>query len=747
MPRDSGGNYTLPAGNPVASGTVISTTWANPTMDDIAVALTESLSRNGDGGMLVPFLNTDGTLIAPGVSWTNEPSTGFYRAGNNDMRAGVAAADTTRWINASAQPVGEQSPFQIWDGQAWKDALYVGDVSALPILPNDTFLQGRNAANDGDINIVKVNASDQIEFGAVASQFNADVNVGTYVSTGLTTGILAGIAGAGFAQSNAQIAGVFFFQTLVYGSGDTYRFGLNEDDMTIYTNDNVAAMRFDNAQNIEIPNGNLKVLGNSANILVQSVATSAFLDMHTTNAPADTSYFRTQTSDNGFWTVQARSDAAGFLRNLLTLAHDGSGLIVDAGDLTLTNGAILGFGNQGNVVLTETSFLARSHATNGLTLSGFGTSYDVSLANKAGTIGLRIPTGTTDIQIPAGDLQISTGKLIVGNSGVLSSIELASEGQNSVKFLNDSFTTHWTIYSNTGAVGAQGTFNIFNNITGMNTLSINTLDDATFVGTVTVDDLTADRVFVDGIVALDRNGTELRLGVTNDGNTTIYSNGTQLGLVVESIGTRVATGNLVVQAGSLSVTNDNSADHQLLMENTNATSGADVLIKAKVADGGGNAFASWERSGVFAWTAGLVQANNRFVISASGAFNTNNAIEIDSSQNVTVPNGGLKVSAGFMSYGDSSLVTISGDAITATRTQHSVAGEGGVADDLATINGGAAGDVLILKGQSNGITITIKHGTGNIFMGTGADVVMTATSDTCTLIYTGTSWIVTSSFT
>lgn len=51
MPRDSQGVYTLPAGNPVVPGTVIETDWANPTMDDIANALTASLPRDGSAPM------------------------------------------------------------------------------------------------------------------------------------------------------------------------------------------------------------------------------------------------------------------------------------------------------------------------------------------------------------------------------------------------------------------------------------------------------------------------------------------------------------------------------------------------------------------------------------------------------------------------------------------------------------------------------------------------------------------------
>lgn len=63
MPRNAQGVYSLPAGNPVVPGTLIETTWANPTMSDIAAALTGSLPRNGSAGMTGPLiLNGDATV-------------------------------------------------------------------------------------------------------------------------------------------------------------------------------------------------------------------------------------------------------------------------------------------------------------------------------------------------------------------------------------------------------------------------------------------------------------------------------------------------------------------------------------------------------------------------------------------------------------------------------------------------------------------------------------------------------------
>ena len=47
MSRNGSGTYSLPAGNPVVTGTTISSTWANTTLTDIANAITGSLASDG----------------------------------------------------------------------------------------------------------------------------------------------------------------------------------------------------------------------------------------------------------------------------------------------------------------------------------------------------------------------------------------------------------------------------------------------------------------------------------------------------------------------------------------------------------------------------------------------------------------------------------------------------------------------------------------------------------------------------
>ena len=78
MSRDASGNYTLPVGNPVISGTIIESAWANTTMDDLANSMTDSLDRQGRGGMLAPFRGVNGTAGQPAYSFTQHSQSGWY---------------------------------------------------------------------------------------------------------------------------------------------------------------------------------------------------------------------------------------------------------------------------------------------------------------------------------------------------------------------------------------------------------------------------------------------------------------------------------------------------------------------------------------------------------------------------------------------------------------------------------------------------------------------------------------------
>lgn len=153
MPRNSQGLYTLPAGNPVVSGTIIESTWANSTMDDIAAALTDSLPRDGTAPMTGPLILS-----------ANAPT--------NDREA-ISKGYVDRFIlYATGMPIGAMLPYAgdglpggwvLCDGRAisrvdFADLFAVigtiygsGDGTTTFNVPDmrDSFLKGRNGVPVG----------------------------------------------------------------------------------------------------------------------------------------------------------------------------------------------------------------------------------------------------------------------------------------------------------------------------------------------------------------------------------------------------------------------------------------------------------------------------------------------------------------------------------------------------------------------------------------------------------------------
>lgn len=97
MPRNGSGVYSLPAGNPVVTGTTITSTWGNSTASDIGTEITNSLDRSGRGGMLAALKGIQGTVGAPAYSFTVEPTTGLFLPATNDVQMAVGGNIVMKW--------------------------------------------------------------------------------------------------------------------------------------------------------------------------------------------------------------------------------------------------------------------------------------------------------------------------------------------------------------------------------------------------------------------------------------------------------------------------------------------------------------------------------------------------------------------------------------------------------------------------------------------------------------------------
>lgn len=162
MPRNSSGVYSLPAGNPVVSGTTIASTWANTTLPDIGSELTNSLDRSGRGGMLAPLKGIDGIVTAPLFAFTNEPTTGFWR-----KSAGVLSVSIIGTEIGSFQSTGWVGPVV---GHSSLDLPLTGGAMSGAI--SSTFAGGalsQSSANVGALNFLATANTDNTS-GASAAQ-------------------------------------------------------------------------------------------------------------------------------------------------------------------------------------------------------------------------------------------------------------------------------------------------------------------------------------------------------------------------------------------------------------------------------------------------------------------------------------------------------------------------------------------------------------------------------------------------
>lgn len=90
---------------------------------------------------------------------------------------------------------------------------------------------------------------------------------------------------------------------------------------------------------------------------------------------------------------------------------------------------------------------------------------------------------------------------------------------------------------------------------------------------------------------------------------------------------------------------------------------------------------------------------------------------------------------------DATELTIAAGVITRTQSYHSVDTQNDdPSDNLDTINGGAWGDVLIIRAANDARTVVIKHNTGNIWLIGETDISLEDTEDHISLVYDGAKW-------
>lgn len=225
MPYSSG-TYTLPALNPVVTGTTISSTWANNTMNDIVTALSTCVLKDGTQTTTASVPFAVGISVTTGIT---TPSTTFALANTTattinafgaatavNMGAGAASTLTASFTTAialnTAAITSNQTTVAVINTNATtvnafgaaSSALNIGHASAAAAFAGGISIPtGKSVTGAGTATVTgfaTVSATTLTGTLSTAAQPNV-TSLGTLVTNTTVTGVLKVLSPAGVSQS------------------------------------------------------------------------------------------------------------------------------------------------------------------------------------------------------------------------------------------------------------------------------------------------------------------------------------------------------------------------------------------------------------------------------------------------------------------------------------------------------------------------------------------------------------------
>ena len=388
MSRNGSGVYSLPAGNPVTTGTTISSTWANNTLSDMASALTASIAYDGQ---TVPVANLPmggnvHTNVGNATSRTNYPSAGQVQDGTLTYLTGVSGTDT---ITA----IGPISMTAYVAGQTFRF------VAAGNLTNAGSFVIGKTYV------IVSVGTTDFTLIGASANTVGV-----VFVATGVGTG--TGTASTGNLTTSVTL-------------------NINSIGAKSITKINGAPLSIG-----DIPTGALvSVAYDGTNFQIQSsVGVTSFSGGATGLTPASATNGAITLAgvlgklNGGTGALTASISTVARSANVVTITTSGTHSFVTGDYVTIA--AVTNTGFNGNFTITGTptssSFTYAQAGSTVIATPDTGTVTDLSYCNLATNVtGTLYPNygGTGLTTVP-------TGNLLVGNAtSSMTSVAPASNGQ------------------------------------------------------------------------------------------------------------------------------------------------------------------------------------------------------------------------------------------------------------------------------------------------------------------------------
>lgn len=173
MARNGSGTYNLPVGNPVVTGSTISSTWANSTLNDIATALSNSIANDGQTNptanlKMAGYIHTG---VGNATVRTNYAAAGQVQDGTFNYLTSITGTDTivaTAALGMGAYATGMTFRFLPAGANTGAVTININGIGAKAITKNGTTALAAGDLKSGEfVNIIYDGTQFQITGGSI----------------------------------------------------------------------------------------------------------------------------------------------------------------------------------------------------------------------------------------------------------------------------------------------------------------------------------------------------------------------------------------------------------------------------------------------------------------------------------------------------------------------------------------------------------------------------------------------------
>ena len=216
MARNGSGTYSLPAGNPVTTGTTISSTWANSTLSDISTALTASLAYDGQTTPIanLPMGGNKHTAVGNATVRNNYASAADVQDGSLTYLTSISGTNTitaTGPVGMSAYVTGQVFRFISAGANTGATTININTIGAKAIVKlNGSPLVSGDISSGAILSVAYDGTSFQLQSTLGVSSFSAGATglTPSSATTGAVT--LAGVLGKLNGGTGALTASISF---------------------------------------------------------------------------------------------------------------------------------------------------------------------------------------------------------------------------------------------------------------------------------------------------------------------------------------------------------------------------------------------------------------------------------------------------------------------------------------------------------------------------------------------------------